>query len=82
MMLEPEFTGVFGVAQPENTLQAALKLQPRTRHVFVTGGVGGFDRNWEAIAKNPFVATNQGLSLPSTKPRHAITARTLKTPAR
>lgn len=54
VMLESEFTGVFGVAQPENTLLAALKLQPRTRHVFVTGGVGGFDRNWEAIAKESF----------------------------
>jgi signal transduction histidine kinase len=54
VMLEPEFTGVFGVAQPEITLLAALKLQPHTRHVFVTGGVGGFDRNWEAIAKESF----------------------------
>jgi signal transduction histidine kinase/ABC-type uncharacterized transport system substrate-binding protein len=54
VMLEPEFTGVFGVAQPEKTLEAALKLQPRTRHVFVTGGVGGFDRNWEATAKESF----------------------------
>ena len=45
VMLDSEFTGVFGVAQPENTLLAALKLQPRTRHVFVTGGVGSFDRD-------------------------------------
>ena len=53
--LDSNFTGVFGVTQPENTLLAALKLQPRTRHVFVTGGVGSFDRDWEeALAKESF----------------------------
>ncbi len=54
VMLDREFTGVFAVAQPENTLLAALKLQPRTRHVFVTGGVGSFDRDLEAIVKESF----------------------------
>jgi signal transduction histidine kinase/ABC-type uncharacterized transport system substrate-binding protein len=54
LILDSEFTGVFGVAQPENTLLAALKLQPRTRHVFVTGGVGSFDRDLEALAKESF----------------------------
>ena len=54
VMLDPEFTGVFGVAQPEKTLLAALKLQPHTRHVFVTGGVAGFDRDLEALAKESF----------------------------
>jgi signal transduction histidine kinase/ABC-type uncharacterized transport system substrate-binding protein len=52
--LDREFTGVFAVAQPENTLLAALKLQPLTRHVFVTGGVGSFDRDLEAIVKKSF----------------------------
>ena len=47
VVLESEFTGVSEVTQPENTLAAALKLQPRTRHVFVTGGVSSFDRDWE-----------------------------------
>ncbi len=54
LKLDLHVTGVFGVAQPENTLLAALKLQPHTRHVFVTGGVGSFDRDWEAIAKESF----------------------------
>ncbi len=54
LKLDPDFTGVFAVTQPENTLLAALKLQPRTKHVFVTGGVGGFDRDGEAIAKESF----------------------------
>ena len=54
LKLDADFTGVFAVAQPENTLLAALKLQPRTRHVFVTGGVGSFDRDSEAIARESF----------------------------
>ncbi len=55
VILDSEFTGVFEVTQPENTLLAALKLQPRTRHVFVTGGVGHFDRDWEeALATESF----------------------------
>jgi signal transduction histidine kinase len=54
LKLDPDFTGVFLVAQPENTLLAALKLQPRTRHVFVTGGVGSFDSDAEAFARKSF----------------------------
>jgi len=54
LKLDADLTGVFGVAQPENTLLAALKLQPSTRHVFVTGGVGTFDRDWETLAKKSF----------------------------
>ena len=54
LQLDADFTGVFGVPQPEYTLLAALKLQPRTRHVFVTGGMGSFDRDWEARAKESF----------------------------
>ena len=54
VILDSDFTGVFAVAEPENTLLAALKLQPRTRHVFVTGGVGSFDRDLEAITKESF----------------------------
>ncbi len=54
LKLDADFTGVFAVAQPENTLLAALKLQPRTLHVFVTGGVGSFDRDSEAIVRESF----------------------------
>jgi signal transduction histidine kinase/ABC-type uncharacterized transport system substrate-binding protein len=45
------FTGVWGVAQPEKTLIAALHLQPDTKHVVVVGGVGVFDRSLEAVTK-------------------------------
>jgi signal transduction histidine kinase/ABC-type uncharacterized transport system substrate-binding protein len=52
--LDPHVTGVFGVTQPEKTLLAALKLQPGIKHVFVIGGVGTFDRDWEKIARESF----------------------------
>jgi signal transduction histidine kinase len=51
--LKPDshFTGVWGVAQPERTLIAALHLQPGTKHVVVVGGVGTFDQSLEAFTK-------------------------------
>jgi signal transduction histidine kinase/ABC-type uncharacterized transport system substrate-binding protein len=54
--LKPDshFTGVWGVAQPEMTLNAALHLQPDTKHVVVVGGVGQFDRSLEAVTKESF----------------------------
>lgn len=54
--LKPDshFTGVWGVAQPEKTLLAALRLQPDTKQVVVVGGVGAFDRSLEAVTKKSF----------------------------
>jgi signal transduction histidine kinase len=51
--LKPDshFTGVWGVAQPEKTLIAALHLQPDTKHVVVVGGTGAFDRSLEVLTK-------------------------------
>jgi PAS domain S-box-containing protein len=49
--LDSRFTGVWGVVEPARTLEAALKLQPGTRHVVVVGGIGEYDRYVEAIAK-------------------------------
>jgi signal transduction histidine kinase/ABC-type uncharacterized transport system substrate-binding protein len=49
--LDSHFTGVWAVAQPEDTLNAALQLQPDTKHVVVVGGVGAFDRYMEAIVR-------------------------------
>lgn len=51
---DSQFTGVWGVAQPEKTLIAALHLQPETKQVVVVGGVGAFDRSLEAVAKESF----------------------------
>ena len=54
--LKPDFyfTGVWGVAEPEMTLTAALRLQPDTKHVVVVGGAGAFDRSLEALTKERF----------------------------
>jgi PAS domain S-box-containing protein len=52
--LDSDFTGVLGVAQPEKTLDAALHLQPGTRHVVVIGGVAPYDRHVEALVKQRF----------------------------
>lgn len=51
--LKPDsnFTGVWGIVQPEETLRAALRLQPGTKHVVVVGGVGTYDRELEGIVK-------------------------------
>jgi PAS domain S-box-containing protein len=51
--LKPDssFTGVWGVVQPEETLTAALRLQPSTKHVVVVGGVGTYDRHLKDIVK-------------------------------
>jgi PAS domain S-box-containing protein len=54
LKLDSHFTGVWAVAQPEKTLNAALALQPGTKHVVVVGGVGAYDRQLEAIAKESF----------------------------
>ena len=52
--LDSDFTGVWGTAQPEKTLEAALHLQPRTKHVMVVGGVAPYDRRLETLAKEQF----------------------------
>jgi PAS domain S-box-containing protein len=48
---DTHFTGAWGVAEPEKTMDLALRLQPDTRHVVVTGGVGQFDRDIENIVR-------------------------------
>jgi len=54
LKLDSHFTGVWTVPQPEETLKAALALQPGARHVVVVGGVGSYDRYLEAIARESF----------------------------
>jgi PAS domain S-box-containing protein len=52
--LDSDFTGVWGVAQPDKTLEVALRLQPNTRHVIVVGGVAPYDRHLERLIKQRF----------------------------
>lgn len=48
------FTGVLGKLHPEETLKVALQLLPGTKHVVVVGGMGEFDKGFEAIARQGF----------------------------
>jgi len=54
LKVDSHFTGVWGVAQPEKTLIAALHLRPSTRNVVVVGGVGTYDRRLVSIARESF----------------------------
>ena len=54
LRLDLHFTGVWGVAEPEKTLLAALKLQPDTKHVVVVGGRNAFDQYLENLARQSF----------------------------
>ena len=54
LKLDPHFTGVWGMAQPEKTLLAALKLRPDTKHVVVVGGRNPFDQYLEDLARQSF----------------------------
>jgi len=54
LKLDSQFTGVWAVAHPEETLKAALSLQPGTKHVVVVGGVGVYDQHLEAVARERF----------------------------
>ena len=49
--LDSRFTGVIQKVEAAKTLEAALKLQPGTKHVFVVGGVGKYDQYLEATAR-------------------------------
>ena len=54
LKLDSHFTGTWGVAQPEKTLIAALRLLPSTKHMVVVGGVGAYDRELESLVKKSF----------------------------
>ncbi|QNI31136.1 PAS domain S-box protein [Alloacidobacterium dinghuense] len=54
LKLDSDFTGTWGVAQPEKTLIAALRLLPSTKHLVVVGGVGLYERDLESVAKKSF----------------------------
>ena len=49
-----QFTGVLGRLHPRETLAAALRMFPRTKHVVVVGGTGKFDEAFEEIAEQAF----------------------------
>lgn len=56
-----QFTGVLGQLHPRETLTAALRMLPRTKHVVVVGGTGKFDQAFEEIAEQAFQNYNSNL---------------------
>jgi PAS domain S-box-containing protein len=46
--LDSHFTGVWDEIEPVETLEAALRLKPDTKHVSVVGGASPFDRSVQA----------------------------------
>jgi signal transduction histidine kinase len=50
--LDADFTGCWAMFEPSQTLEAALRLQPDSRHVVVVGGVSSFDKHLEAIFRD------------------------------
>jgi signal transduction histidine kinase len=49
--LDSRFTGTWQKLEPGRTLEAALRLFPNTRHVFVVGGSSAYDRKAMAVTK-------------------------------
>src|SRR5262249_40349864 len=55
------FTGVSARLHPKETLDAALRLLPGTKHVVVTGGLSQFDNGFLTIAKQAFKSYKSNL---------------------
>jgi PAS domain S-box-containing protein len=49
--LDANFTGVWDEIKPVETLKAALRLKPDTKHVFVVGGASPYDRSVQASVR-------------------------------
>ena len=49
--LDSHFTGIWEKFETTKTLEAAMLLQPGTKHVVVIGGATSFDRHLEAMVK-------------------------------
>jgi PAS domain S-box-containing protein len=47
--LGSHFTGMWEEPEPTKTLEAALRLKPGTKHVFLVGGTSPYDRSIEAL---------------------------------
>jgi PAS domain S-box-containing protein len=50
--LDSSFTGVWELVDMAKTMDLVLKLEPRTKHVVVVGGVAAYDRANEATIRN------------------------------
>ena len=59
--LDSHFTGCWADFEPAKTLDAALRLQPGSKHVVVVGGTTSFDRHLEAIFRERLLSYEASL---------------------
>jgi PAS domain S-box-containing protein len=52
LTLDPDFTGVENDLAPRETVNAALRLQPDTKHVVVVGGTSANDKQVERVVRD------------------------------
>jgi PAS domain S-box-containing protein len=50
--LDPDFTGVDSDLSPRQTIEAALRLQPHTKHIVVVGGISANDKRVEGVVRD------------------------------
>jgi PAS domain S-box-containing protein len=62
-MIDSDFTGVEGDIAPAETLAAALRLQPGTKHVVVVSGTSPFDRQQNAAVKDQLKSYESSLDI-------------------
>jgi len=62
-MPDSDFTGVAGDVAPAATVEAALRLQPGTKHVVVIGGVGVFEQHQQALVKEQLAGYKDRLDI-------------------
>lgn len=60
---DSDFTGVEGDVAPAATVEAALRLQPSTKHVVVIGGVGVFEQHQQALVKEQLASYKDRLDI-------------------
>lgn len=61
--MDSDFTGVETDFAAEETVRAALRLQPNTEHVIVVGGVAAYDRQRESIVKEQLKTYEEHLDI-------------------
>ena len=61
--LGADFTGVWMPLSPEKTLDAALRLLPRTKHVVVVSGTSAWDRRVTAVVREHLRNYRPGLEI-------------------
>jgi PAS domain S-box-containing protein len=52
LALDPDFTGVDNDLSPRETMEAALRLQPHTKHIVVVGGMSVNDKRVETAVRD------------------------------